>query len=81
MEVFMLTTTDNPYDPFTQFDEWFAFDEQHGYHTCGYLGRIAKTSPDLSPRDQIFAVNQAIDEIVRYNIYGNYKKVSKNIGD
>ena len=79
MEVLMLTTTDNPYDPFTQFDEWFAFDERHGYHTCGYIDRIAKSSSELSPEDQIYAINSAIEEILKYNIYGNYKKVSKNV--
>ena len=26
-----ITTTDNPYDPFEQFAEWFAFDEEKGY--------------------------------------------------
>lgn len=77
MEHYMLTTTDNPYNPFTQFDEWFAFDERHGYHTCGYLARIAKDSSDLSPEDQNYAVNQAIDEILKYNIYGNYIKVKQ----
>ncbi len=77
MEHYMLTTTDNPYNPFTQFDEWFAFDERHGYHTCGYLARITKDSSDLSPEDQNYAVNQAIDEILKYNIYGNYIKVKQ----
>ena len=77
MDVYALTTTDNPYDPFTQFDEWFAYDEQLGYHTCGYLARIVKDSSDLSPSDQNFAVNQAIDEILKFNLTGNYKKVKK----
>ena len=73
----MLTTEDNPYDPFTQFDDWYAYDERKGYHTCSYLERIAKPAPDLSPSDQIFAINSAIDEILKYNILGIYKKVSK----
>ena len=51
MEQFMLTTTDNPYDPFTQFDDWFAFDESMGYHTCSYLARVCKTSEDFSEAD------------------------------
>ena len=32
-----LTTTDNPYDPFTQYDAWYRFDEGKGYHSCAYL--------------------------------------------
>ncbi len=79
MDVYMLTTTDNPYDPFSQFDDWFAFDERKGYCTCGYIDRIAKSSPDLSPTDQIYATNAAIDEILKYNILGIYKKVVKSV--
>ena len=41
---YMLTTIDNPYSPFTQFDEWLEFDTLKGYNTCGYLARVAKTS-------------------------------------
>ena len=77
MVVSMLTTTDNPYDPFDQFEDWYAFDEHHGYCTCGYINRIANTSSDLSPEDQAFAVNLAIDEILKFNVLGIYKKVSK----
>jgi hypothetical protein len=73
----MLTTADNPYDPFLQFDEWYAFDEGRGYHTCSYLARIAKTSNDLSEADYVLAVEQAIDEICKFNLTGNYKKLVK----
>lgn len=78
MSEYMLTTIDNPYDPFTQFDDWYAFDEAHGYCTCSYLARIAKTSDELSEKDQELAINSAIDEIVDLNILGIYKKVSRN---
>jgi hypothetical protein len=70
----MLTTIDNPFDPFTQFDEWYAFDEQMGYHTCSYLARITKTSDELSEEDEDFAIESAIDEIVKLNVLGIYKK-------
>lgn len=79
MTVTMLTTIDNPYDPFDEFDDWFSYDERHGYHTCGYLDRIAKASSSLSPEDQNFATSEAIDEILKYNVLGIYKKVSKDI--
>ena len=77
MNEVMLTTIDNPYNPFTQFDDWFAFDELKGYHTCAYLARIAKTSDDLSEADEALAIELAIDEIVKENILGIYKKVRR----
>jgi hypothetical protein len=76
---YMLTTTDNPYDPFTEFDEWFAFDTRHGYHTSGLLDRVAVLSDSLSDSDQILAIEQAIDEIVSENVSGMHKKVSREI--
>jgi len=78
MEEVMLTTSDNPFDPFIQFDEWFAYDESSGYHTCSYLARITKSSDELSPSDEAVAIESAIDEIVEMNIIGLYKKVYRN---
>ena len=72
----ILTTTDNPYDPFTKYDEWYQFDEMSGYHTCSYLARIVKSSEALSSLEEAEAVERAIDEILFFNITGNYIKVS-----
>jgi hypothetical protein len=68
----MLTTTDNPYDPFVQFDAWKAYDEVKGYYTCAYLGRIANTTNVLSEADESIAIDNAIDEIIKFNVTGNY---------
>lgn len=78
VEEYMLTTVDNPYDPFTQFDEWYEFDRLKGYDTCGYLARIARTSSKLSDELNQLAINDAIDEICNYNWRGIYRKVGKN---
>jgi hypothetical protein len=75
---YMLTTVDNPFDPFTRFDEWLAFDIQAGYNTSGFLARIAQVSDDLSEPDQAVAIQHAIDEIVAENVSGMWRKVSKN---
>lgn len=75
MTLHMLTTIDNPYSPVTEWDAWFAFDEQSGYKTTALLARVAKTSDELSSADQDEAIEQAIDEIVRENVLGVYKKV------
>ena len=47
----MITTFDNPYDPFTQFNHWFLFDTEKGYNTCAYLDRVAKVSEEFSDED------------------------------
>ena len=73
----MITTSDNPFSPFTQWEEWYRYDIAQGYRTCEYLANVTHTSPDLSPADQEAAIDYAIDEILEYNILGLYKKVSK----
>ena len=71
----MLTTVDNPFDPFEQFTQWFMFDEEKGYHTCSYLGRIARTSDQLSEEENELENERAIDEILKYDFRNIYKKV------
>lgn len=75
MKQSMLTTIDNPFNPFKQFDEWMSYDTIKGYNSCAYLARIVRSSQELSPNDQSFLIDQAIDEIIHYNINGMYKKV------
>jgi len=72
----MLTTIDNPWNPFTHFEEWLHWDTAAGYHTTEYLARIAVFSDDLSEADQSLAIENAIDEIVEENVLGIYIKAS-----
>lgn len=73
----MLTTVDNPWDPFTQFDEWYRFDTAAGYHTSALLARIVRSSDELSEADDSAAIEAAIDEIVRENVSGMHRKVTQ----
>ena len=73
----MLTTFDNPYNPFDEFTSWFMFDEEKGYHSCAYLGRIAKTSEHLSDEENAQEIERAIDEIIKYDFQNIYKKVKQ----
>lgn len=72
---FMLSTLDNPFSPFTDYDSWYNYDTSKGYNTCAYLARVVKTSDELSETDEALAINQAMDEIVSLNLLGNYIKV------
>ena len=76
-----LTTFDNPYDPFEQFTSWFLFDEEKGYHSTSYLGRIARTSDELSDEENNREEERAIDEIIKYDFRNIYRKVREKVSN
>lgn len=78
-EEFMLSTIDNPWNPWSNYDEWYTFDRTQGYDTTGYLARIANVSNDLSDHDRDEVIQEAIDSIVTENVSGNYIKVAKPV--
>ena len=73
----LLTTIDNPFNPFTNFDEWFAWDTEKGYGTTNYLGRIAITSEEISEAENDLAISNAMKEIVENDATGLYILVSQ----
>lgn len=73
-----LTTFDNPYDPFKEFDSWLLYDSEKGYNSCGYLGRIARTSDSLTDEENEEEIERAIDEIIKYDFLNIYKKVKRS---
>ena len=75
----MLTTFDNPFDPFDDFVQWFMFDVEQGYNTCGKLARIARTSDEFSTIEQKAEDERAINEIIDYDFLNIYKKVTKEV--
>lgn len=77
-ETYMLTTTDNPYSPFTQPDQWYAFDRAMGYYTPEYLARVANTSSILPDSMNDAIIDDAINSIVALNVLGIYRKVKES---
>lgn len=72
---YRLTTVDNPFNPFTQFDDWFLYDVGKGYNTCGLLARVSNTSSDLPENEYNEEVEKAIDEIIKNDFQNLYVKV------
>lgn len=73
----MLTTFDNPYDPFDQFTLWLLFDKEKGYNTCEHLARIVQLSDDFTEKEIDDETERAIDEIIKYDPLNIYKKVTR----
>ena len=74
----MLTTFDNPFDPFDDFTSWWLFDIEKGYNTCSRLARIARYSEEFSMKEENDDRERAIDEIVDNDILNIYKKVTRS---
>lgn len=74
MDLYMLTTIDNPFSPVTQYDEWLTWDMTY-HNTNALLARVVYTSPELSDTDQALAIQAGIDEIVTENVSGVHTKV------
>lgn len=72
-----LTTIDNPYDPFTEWDAWYGYDQANGHFSCEYLARSVVSANANSELEQIQTVNRAIDDIVRLNATGYWRKVTR----
>lgn len=62
---FMLTTFDNPFNPFTEFDIWWKTDLSLGHDCCGLLARTANTSEIFSDEVNEKSVNEAMIEICK----------------
>ena len=73
----MLTTFDNPFNPFTRFKEWHTFDALMGYDTPSLLARVCMDSYELSDADRSFGIANAIREIFDENVSGMHRIVSR----
>ena len=65
---YVLTTSDNPWNPITQEDEWLVFDEQvKRYNTCAFLARQVGLVDGFSDEYNLQLIEAAIDQIVKDN--------------
>ena len=73
----MLTTKDNPYNPFDDFKSWFLFDVEKGYNSCSKLARFTRTSDQFTDEENNEEIERAIDEIIKYDFLDVYMKVTQ----
>ena len=78
MSDYMLTTVDNPFNPFTEFDQWINFDYFNVNNTCGLLDQMTITSSDLFDEQQSMDIEVGMNEIISNDPLGLYIKVTKD---
>ena len=67
-----LTTYDNPFDPASNFEQWYSFDSVKGYYTCNYLAKVLDETDGLSEAELDEQTDQAIMHIVESDPRGIY---------
>lgn len=77
----MLSTIDNPFNPFEDYSSWLMFDKEKGYDSAERLMRIAKLTDDMTQKEENEEIERAIDEIIKYDFLNVYTKVSKTLNE
>ena len=69
---YMLTTLDNPFDPFIDFKAWDLFDREKGHNTSSRLARIANIDSEMSQKEYEDEMDRAMNLIVKYDLEDKY---------
>ena len=75
---YMLTTIDNPFDPFEQFTSWRLFDLEKGYNSCERLARLVNITDDMSEEEVNREIERAIEGIIKHDFLNIFKKAERN---
>lgn len=76
-----LTTKDNPYDYFDDFDNWYQFDVSHGYDTCGKIMRESNYTSEAPSVYNVAEINYTIEKLLKFDFEKVYKKVTKQVDE
>lgn len=71
----VVTTIDNPWNPFRDFDKWLAWDNHYHYDTTRWLASLVFTSSKLSDEQYSEDIVEAQNELVRLNPFGLHVKI------
>lgn len=70
----MLTTLDNPFNPFVDFSSWYMFDCEKNHNTSSRLARIAILDSEMSQQERDEEMERAMNLIVKHDLEDLYVK-------
>ena len=75
----MVTTMDNPENPFTHFSRWLEYDITHGYNTLGLWGYFTEASSLMDDDEYDYEAELGIDKLLENSFYGlHYRLFEEN---
>ena len=74
---YMITTNDNPFSPFDDFDNWFQFDTQKDHYSFSVLMREAVLQDDMTELEYNAEISRAIEEIIKNDFTDTFMKATK----
>jgi len=75
---FLITTIDNPFNPFTESDEWRNWDKTYGYNTYERLVELGHFDSDMTEDEEADEYERAMIRLLR--IHPMYIKVPNDEG-
>ena len=75
----MLSTIDNPFNPFDDFASWYVFDIDKGYNCSERVARLANLSSELTESEANEAIEKAIDDLIVADPLGLFVKVKMKV--
>lgn len=75
------STTDNPYDPHTDWDHWLAYDREMGYGTYELLARVMQCADPDSDEEYDAAFEEACDMMIKWDETGKRCKKIYEVDD
>lgn len=66
----MLTTFDNPFNPFVDFRSWYMYDCEMQHNTCGRLARLVDVNSEMTEKEIDEAKQEAMNFIIKYDLEG-----------
>ena len=74
---YMLSTYDNPYNPFEQFTLWLMFDKEKGYDSCERMMRLANITEGMTQKEIDEETDRAMNLLIELDFTNTFTRVTQ----
>lgn len=74
----MLTTIENPFNPFKNFENWLKFDREKNHFTLELIDRFTLSRTSFTEEFDRMMYDWALEDIIESDFEGKYRIVNEN---